>query len=42
MLHFYTIESKVTPNMADLPEFNDPDNNKQYPFVNTGMDMYEP
>ena len=32
----------VRPKMADLPEFRFPDVNKQYPFVNTGMDMFGP
>ncbi|XP_075253151.1 uncharacterized protein LOC142344951 [Convolutriloba macropyga] len=32
----------VRPKMADLPEFRFPDANKQYPFVNTGMDMFGP
>ncbi|XP_075248453.1 uncharacterized protein LOC142341410 [Convolutriloba macropyga] len=32
----------VRPKMADLPEFRFPVVNKQYPFVNTGMDMFGP
>ena len=32
----------MRPKMADLPEFRFPDANKQYPFVNTGMDMFGP
>ncbi|XP_075264070.1 uncharacterized protein LOC142355956 [Convolutriloba macropyga] len=32
----------VRPKMADLPEFRFPDANKQYPFVNTEMDMFGP
>ena len=28
--------------MPDQPEFRFPDDNKQYPFVNTGMDIFEP
>ena len=32
----------VRPKMADLPEFRFPDAIKQYPFVNTGMDMFGP
>ena len=28
--------------MADLPDFRFPDAYKQYPFVNTGMDMFGP
>ena len=32
----------VIPKMADLPEFSFPDVNKQYPFVNTGMDIFGP
>ena len=32
----------MRPKMADLPEFRFPDVNKQYPFVNTGMDMFGP
>ncbi|XP_075243734.1 uncharacterized protein LOC142337985 [Convolutriloba macropyga] len=32
----------VRPKMADLLEFRFPDANKQYPFVNTRMDMFGP
>ena len=32
----------VRPKMADLPDFRFPDVNKQYPFVNTEMDMCGP
>ena len=32
----------VKSKMADLPEFRFPDVNKQYPLVNTGMDMLWP
>ena len=32
----------MRPKMADLPEFRFPDVNKQYPFVNIGMDMFGP
>ncbi|XP_075254527.1 uncharacterized protein LOC142345945 [Convolutriloba macropyga] len=32
----------VRPKMADLLELRFPDVNKQYPFVNTGMDMFGP
>ena len=32
----------VRPKMADIPEFGFPDAKKQYPFVNTGMDMFVP
>ena len=32
----------VRPKMAHLPEFRFPDVNKQYPFVNIGMDMFGP
>ena len=28
--------------MADLPEFKFPDVYKEYPFVNTGIDMFGP
>ncbi|XP_075264654.1 uncharacterized protein LOC142356738, partial [Convolutriloba macropyga] len=34
--------NNVRPKMADLPEFRFPDVIKQYPFVNTGMDMFGP
>ncbi|XP_075243752.1 uncharacterized protein LOC142338004 [Convolutriloba macropyga] len=32
----------MRPRMADLPEFRFPDANKQYPLVNTRMDMFGP
>ena len=43
LFHLQTMEAdNVRPKMADLPLFRFPDVNKQYPFVNTRMDMCGP